>query len=66
MPGRQVLSAAAGIGLRRRVRGAVVELATTTIHLAAVEDVARVFTERVLAQLVAKTRGALPSGKDVY
>ena len=47
--GSQVLSEAAGTGLRRRARGAVAEWATTTIHLAAVRDVARVFTEQVLA-----------------
>ena len=64
--GNQVLSEAAGTGLRRRVRGAVAEWATATIHLAAVQDVVRVFTEQVLAQVVARTRGALPSEKDVY
>ena len=64
--GSQVLSEAAGTGLKRRVRGAVAEWATTTIHLAAVRDVARVFTEQVLAQVLARTRGAFPSEKDVY
>ena len=64
--GRQVLGEAVGKGLRRRVRGPVAEWVTTTIHLAAIHDVARVFTEQVLAQVVARTRGALPSQKDVY
>ena len=36
VPGSHVLSEAAGTGMRRRVRGAVAEWATTTIHLAAV------------------------------
>ena len=64
--GSHVLSEAAGTELRRRVRGAVAEWATTTIHLAAIQDVARVFTEQVLAQVVAWTRGALSSEADVY
>ena len=64
--GSQVLNEAAGTGLRRRVQGAVADSATATIHLAAVRDVARVFTEQVQAQVVARTRGALPSEKDVY
>ena len=42
--GSQILSEAAGTGLRRRVRGAVAEWATAIIHLAATRDVARVFT----------------------
>ena len=66
MLGSQVLSEAAGTGLRRRVRGAEAEWATATIHLAAVRDVARVFTEQVLPQVVATTLGALPLEKDVY
>ena len=64
--GSQVLSEAAGTRLRRRVRGALAEWATATIHLAAAQDVARVFTEQVLAQVVAQTRGELPSETDVY
>ena len=39
--------------------------ATTTIHLTAIQDVARVFTEQVVAQLVARTQGVLPRA-DVY
>ena len=42
------------------------EWATATIHLAAIQGVARVFTEQVLAQVVARTRGALPLEPDVY
>ena len=64
--GSQVLCEAAGTGLRRRARGAVAEWATTTIHLAAIQDVAGVFKEQVLPHVVARTRGALPSEADVY
>ena len=64
--GSQVLSEAAGTGLRRRVRAAVAEWATATIHFVTIQDVARVFTERVLAQVVARTQGALPTDTNVY
>ena len=43
--GSQVLSEAAGTALRRKVRAEVVEWATATIHLATIQDVARVFAE---------------------
>ena len=34
--------------------------------LAAIQDAARVFTKQVLAKVVARTRGALPSESEVY
>ena len=66
MLGSQVLSEAAGTGLRCRVRAAMAEWATTTIHLATIQDVARVLTEQVVAQVVARTQGVLPKEADVY
>ena len=59
MLGGQVLSKAVGAGLRRRVRMAVAKWATATIHLATIQDVARVFREQVLVQVVARKQGAL-------
>ena len=58
--GSQVLDEAAGTGLRRKVRAAMAEWATTTIHRAPIQGVARLFTEQVLAQVLARTQGAPP------
>ena len=55
-----------GTGLRHRVRAVVAEWVTTTIHLATMQDTARVFMEQVLVQVVARTQGALPTETDVY
>ena len=55
--GSQVLSEAAGTGLGRRIRAAVAEWATATIHLATIRDVARVFTEQVVARVWPGRRG---------
>ena len=55
-----------GTRLWNRVRAAVVEWASATIHVMRMRDVAEVFTEQVLAQLPAHTQGVLPGEADIY
>ena len=49
------------VGTRhKRVRTALLEWATATIHLTSYVEIAKVYTEQVQSQVVARTQGALP------
>ena len=62
--GSQVQAEATRMGLRRIIRAAVTEWATATIQLTRMQDIAQVYTEHVVAQVVARTQGALPREAD--
>ena len=51
---------------RRRVWAALVEWSRTTIHLRMMQHVAQVLTEKVVAEAVARTQGALMKEVDMY
>ena len=66
VPGRQVATEAAGMGLRHRVRAGAMEGATATMQLTQVQDIAHVYTALVVAHVVARTQGALLRKGDIY